>query len=111
MSEKHGFSVTTFCGGDVGMFHHVGIPLAKALEIFPQESQEQLNLGKNVFVRNNAETVLWYGFAVFVGTVGAHFGKKILDDVYSVCIQPRIKPVLEKIEAKFREKRPPKKVF
>src|SRR5436190_344885 len=53
MSEKHGFSVTTFCGGDVGMFHHVGIPLAKALEIFPQESQEQLNLGKNVFVRNN----------------------------------------------------------
>jgi hypothetical protein len=109
MSEENGFSVTTFCGGDIGMFDHVGIPLAEALNIFPQESRERLNLaGKNIFVRNNAETVLWYGFAIFVA---GHLTKKILDDVYTVSIQPRIKPVLEKVEARFKEKRPPKKIF
>jgi hypothetical protein len=46
-----------------------------------------------------------YGLAVALGVtvyVMSHMGKKVLDDVYEMIVKPRLKPILEKIDAKLK---------
>lgn len=89
------------------------MPLAEALKTFPQERQERLGLERlQMSVRNDAAT-----FAAIFGVVffvSQRLTGNFVDDVYTVILQPRIKPVLEQIDTYLRGKRSksnPKRVF
>jgi hypothetical protein len=86
------------------------VPFADAMEkLLPPHAgdvPQPLRLSKAN--RNDATTAVLLCFTLFVA---GHLTKKVLDDVFAIIIQPRLKPLLEKIDLKLARNRADKKSF
>src|SRR5438552_11987266 len=96
---------TTVAGGDASFFRDVSIPLTRALADYLPSNRLQKHdgdLDESLAVSKHARndlTLIAGMVGVFLFGVGTHIGKKILDDVYTAKIQPRVKEILGRSDA------------
>jgi hypothetical protein len=97
MNTEYGCGIAVSGGAD--FYREVGIPFCEEIKtLLPagrDETPEPLKVP--LVIRADAGIVLLIGATVYVAS---HLTKKVLDDVYSTLIQPRLKPLLEKADSK-----------
>jgi hypothetical protein len=98
MAEAQNFGYTVIASGDSQMQGEAAL-LAKAIEehvpYYGSDLPEPLRF--NRIVTNDWKSFVALGVTFFVAQ---RLGGKFLDDVYAILIQPRLKPVLEKLDTK-----------
>src|SRR4051794_16865019 len=102
MSIDPGYSCTITVSGGSEFIRQVGAPFATDIKsVLPADPEKMPDVFPcSPLVFNSVVTVLAIGATVFVAS---HLTKKVLDDVYSVLIQPRLKSFLEKVDAKLKQ--------
>jgi len=103
MSTLAGYKCSFLTVGDADFLEEVAIPFASSIEElvppYKEKLPEPLRIPRNI--QNNPFSLVVLGVTIFVAS---HLTKKILDDVYSTIIEPRLKPFLKKIDAKLKKK-------
>lgn len=89
--------------GNAEFYSDIVVPFAADLEqVLPFHDDEKPQPMRGP---KEASIVNAYGLVAALGVtlyVVHHMGKKVLDDVYEVIVKPRLKPILEKIDAKLK---------
>jgi hypothetical protein len=110
MAEAQNVGYSVIASGDSQMQGEAAL-LAKAIEenvpYYGSDLPEPLRFNRSV--TNDWKSYVALGVTFFVAQ---RFGGKFLDEIYAILIQPRLKPILEKLETKLNGgNRKAKKVF
>src|ERR1051326_5655764 len=92
------YSCTITASGDASFYEDVAVPFAGDIEqVVPPCRDVPESLRIRGEPRNDFVSVVLLGLTIYVAS---HLSKKALDDFYTIIIQPRLKPLLEKFDAK-----------
>lgn len=102
MSTVTDYSCSIVALGDEEFFREVAAPFAGSLQklVPPYTGELPRPLRGSQSFQNGPMTVVLVGFTIFVAS---HLTKRVLDDIYSTIIQPRLKPLLETTNLKLRQ--------